>query len=338
MKRIIIFSLTIAALILAAATALAAPGGQGTTFGEDRPWRIRFLEAVVVTGPDVLLGEVAVPVGDMPSEQWRDMSQRRLWPSPPEGGKPRNMTRPKLQEAVVKYMKDLAPYCLFPGSMAIQREGVVIDRAALHDFVVRSLTPYLGGLAGEASLSDIRAPQYVFLSNSNQQLVFEPLKKVAPGRVSFRMTVRELDGKVVQKLTGSALVDCWVEVPCAAMPLNRGDMLEPDRITFVRTNLAGLKGNVWDGRGGPWRVLRPLSLKQVIYQTDLGTIPTVQKGHNVTLLYEGGTVALSVPAEAMEDGVVGESIQVRNLQSKKQVYAVVRDATTVVIKGRMAGQ
>jgi flagella basal body P-ring formation protein FlgA len=101
-------------------------------------------------------------------------------------------------------------------------------------------------------------------------------------------------------------------------------------ITFVRMNLAHLRGEVWDGRGGPWRILRPIGLEQAIYRADLGHVPTVRKGSLVTLLYEGRNLRMSVPGEAMADGVPGESIPVRNSQSRKQLYGVVRDASTVV--------
>jgi flagella basal body P-ring formation protein FlgA len=101
-------------------------------------------------------------------------------------------------------------------------------------------------------------------------------------------------------------------------------------VPFVRMNLALLRGEVWDGRGVPWRLLRPIGLEQAIYRADLGHIPTVRKGSSVTLLYEGKNLRMSVPGEALADGVPGESIPVRNSQSRKQLYGIVRDASTVL--------
>lgn len=297
---------------------------------QSEPWRIRFLEVAIVQGDAVRLGEVAVPIGDMPAGKWDELAQRELWPSPSEG-RAVNMTRPRLQEAVTRTMNDLAPYCLFPGSMALQRGGVLIGKEAIQQMIRSELAPYLAALPGETALTDFRLPQYVFTAHAGQQLALEPLKKVTPGRVSLRLLVREMDETVKQKLTGSVFVDCWAEVPCTATALNRDDLLDHTKITFKRMNLAALRGEPWDGRGGPWRVTRPIGVEQVLYKTDVAHIPTVRKGSIVTLLYEGPTVRLSTQAEALADGSAGESIPLRNLQSRKEVYGLIRDTTTVTI-------
>jgi flagella basal body P-ring formation protein FlgA len=240
------------------------------------------------------------------------------------------MTRPRLQEAVVRTMNDLAPYCLFPGSLALQRGGALFTREQIRDVVVSQLTPALAVLPGEASISDFRLPAFIFTAHDGQTLEVDPPQKIAAGRLNFRLLVRELDGGVTQKISASVFADCWAEVPAATAPLNRDDVLEPGMVTFVRMNLAHLRGEVWDGRGGPWRLLRPIGLEQAIYRADLGHIPTVRKGSSVTLLYEGKHLRMSVPGEALADGVPGESIPVRNSQSRKQLYGIVRDASTVL--------
>jgi flagella basal body P-ring formation protein FlgA len=302
---------------------------------ETTPWRIRFLDAAVVQGERVRLGEVASPVGDMPERLWREYSLRELWPSPPENSKAVSMTRPRLQEAVVATMNDLAPFCLFPGSLALQRGGVVIGKDEVQARVVKSLTPLLGGVDGEASFKDFRIPQQIFLKHSGQTVEVVPQKKVEPGRVNFRIVVSELDGSAVQRISGSVFMDVWANVPCAAVPLNKGDIIGPASITHTRVNLALHRGEPWDGRGGSWRAVRPIGLNQVISRSDIGHIPTVTKGSAVTLLYESKSIRLVVPAEALSDGVAGESIPVRNRESKKEVYGVVHDAQTILVRSFM---
>ena len=320
-----LFLLALAAALLLGKTALAAAGEDAQV-----PWRIRFLEAAVVAGPTVLLGEVAIPVGDMPAGKWREMAARELWPAPAQEKRPLNMTRPRLQEAVVRTMNDLAPYCLFPGSLALPRGGALFTREQIRDSVENQLRPALAVLPGEAALSDFRLPPFLFIGHDGQTLEVEPPRKIAAGRLNIRLLVRELDGSVTQKISASVFTDCWIEVPVASTVLNRDDVLEPDRITFVRMNLAHLRGEIWDGRGGPWRVLRPIGLNQAIYRADLGHLPAVRKGGLITLLYEGKNLRLRAPGEAMADGVPGESIPVRNSQSRKHLYGIVRDASTVI--------
>jgi flagella basal body P-ring formation protein FlgA len=170
-----VFALLCLCVAWTAAPARAAlDGAKGIDLNE--PWRIRFLEAAVVQGDTVRLGEVAVPLGNMPVETWEELAKRELWPSPPEG-RAMSMTRPRLQEAVMRHMKELSPYTLFPGSMALQRGGVLIGKEAIQHMVQSELAPYLASLPGETALTDFRLPQYVFMAHAGQQLVLEPLKK-----------------------------------------------------------------------------------------------------------------------------------------------------------------
>jgi flagella basal body P-ring formation protein FlgA len=59
------------------------------------------------------------------------------------------------------------------------------------------------------------------------------------------------------------------------------------------------------------------------------TIPVVAKGQILTLVYAGQTLKLTVPVESLEDGGIGRTIKVRNMQSRRVVTAQVVDAETV---------
>ena len=230
-------------------------------------------------------------------------------------------------------MRDLAPYCLFPSSLALQRRGAVMHEPAIQALVVKELTPLVAGIEADTQFTDFRLPSYIFLKHPGQIVGLEPQKKIAPGRLNFRIIVKEVDGSVAQRIAGSLFMDAWKEVPSATIALNKGDVLEAAHVGRSKMNLAHLRGTPWDGRGGPWRMVRAVGVQQVIYQNDVAHIPTMSKGSIISLMYESKTVRLQVQAEALADGVVGENIKVKNLQSKKEVYGVVRDAGTVVIQG-----
>lgn len=299
----------------------------------DTPWRVRFLEAAVVRGETVLLGEVAAPVGEMPPAVWADLQNRELWLAPEEEGRPVSLTRPKLQQAVVGSLgKNFAQLCLYPPAISIQRGGKLYDAPAVQDIVVKSLTPRLAALPGEASLADFRLPGNVFVASKTQTLELEEPARVAPGRLSLAFAVRELDGGVARRLTGTVFIDCWAAVPCVTAPVNKGEVLSPEVITFKRQNLAYLRDEAWDGAGGPWQALRPIGLDQPILVSDISYVPTMKRGRVVNLVFESGNIRLSAKVEALADGVGGETIPVRNLQSKRQVYAVVQDENTVLAR------
>lgn len=294
-------------------------------------WRLRIREAAVSTGDMVILGDIADPLGNIPADTWRNLAAMALWPAPTEAGKAFQVNKAKLSQALREVLKETADRCILPTSLAVQRGGFVLREDDLRAFLVRSLTPQLNALPGKAELNDYRLPPYIFLAHPQQRIELEA-NKVVPGRITFRYVVREMDGVVLKKVAGSAFLDLWVEVPAAARPLNRGESLGPESVTFIRMNVAQLRDKPWDGRGGPWQVLRAIPTGQAIFQGDLATQSMVRKGNVVVLLYEKGNVRIETQAEVMVDAEPGETIAVRNLQTKKQIYAVVRDARTVVSK------
>lgn len=302
-------------------------------FFRDVEWRVRLLDAAVVEGEHVLLGEIAAPAGPMPVGLWNELKVRRLWLTPEEAGRPQNLTRPKLQQAMVDAMgKSFAVLCLYPPSMTLQRGGKLYDSPSVQELVVKTLTPRLAALPGEASLSDFRLPGNVFVPAKSQSLVLEEPAKAAPGRLSLNFAVREADGSVVRRLSGTVFIDCWAPVACVTSPVNKGEVLGAEVITYKRKNLAYLRDEIWDGTGGPWQAVRPIGLDQPILQSDLTYVPTMKRGRVVSLLFESGSVRLTAKVEALADGVGGETIPVRNLQSRRQVYAVVLDENTVLAR------
>ena len=294
-------------------------------------WRLRVKDAAVVRGEAVLLGEIADPVGPIDSRLWENLSKSPLWPAPPEG-RPMNMTRPKLQQAMSAYAGEISALCIYPASLTLQRGGAVLYEDDVRSLVVKSLTPHLRRLPGEATLGDFRMPSSIFLSHAGQTLELEEPFDLSPGRNSLRLAVKEMDGIVIRRLSGTVFVDIWANVPTVSRPINRGDTLMPGQIIFERKNLAHLRETPWDGKGGPWQVMRPIGAGQPIYVGDLGVVPAVKRGATVNMVYEGKNFHLTIPGEALADAAIGEGVTVRNLQSRKQVHGTVRDGLTVVVR------
>ncbi len=294
-------------------------------------WRIRIHEAAVVQGDMVRLGDIAEVFGMAPQDTWAQLANRALWPAPPEEGKPFIINRARLTRALRQSLGNYADICIIPSQLALQRGGSVVREEALRGLVVKNLTPFVHALSGQSELVDFRLPPYVFLQHQGQQISLEPLA-IKPGRLSLEFLVRELDGTQIRRFTGTAMLHVWQEVPSPSVQLSRGDAIHVSQINLIRQNLAFAKGEVWDGRGGPWQVKRSISPGQVILASDIEPLAMIGRGEVITLEYRKGSVLLQVQAEALADGGLGDTILVRNLQSKKQIYAKVFDANRVVIQ------
>ena len=313
------------------ATAADGPSGASNAPAGSGAWRIRVHDAAVVPGDTVRLGDIADAYGTPPPGVWEKLAAQPLWPAPPEAGKPLQINKVRLGQALRQALGDMADLCLLPSGMAIQRGGQVLREDDLRGLVVRELTPQLRAMDGEAELTDFRLPPYAFLAHAGQSVRLDPVK-LSPGRLSLRFTVLEVDGSQLRRFTGTVMLNLWKNVACAARPFNRGDVINPEDVTFIRQNLTQLRGDLWDGRGGPWQAQRSIGGNQPIYMSDLAPLAMIRKGDIVTLVYARGNVQLAIQAEALGDAGPGATVAVRNLQSKKQVYAVVRDANTVEVK------
>lgn len=312
------------------ALALAEPGT--ATVLEPEDWRIKIRDAAIARGEQVLLGDIGEPLGNMSSERWQALASQPLWPAPVEEGKPMQISRSRLSLALRQVLgRETSGRCILPSSLVIQRGGLLFVEDDLRNYVIRSLGPHLAAMPGQAELTDFRLPEYIFLSHSQQRVQLE-VGKLTPGRVTLRFAVQEADGTVIRRVSGLANLVLWVTLPAAARPLNKGENLSPDAVTFIRFNASQLRGVPWDGQGGPWQTTRSLTTGDPILQSDLASQLMVRRGDVVKLIFNRGNVYMETHAEALDDGEPGGTIAVRNLQTKKQVYGIVKDGNTVIIR------
>ena len=316
--------------MLAAGEAPTTQDGQLNMLGAE-DWRLKILSAAVTNSDMVLLGDIAIPLGQMSSDVWGQLRTQPLWPAPPEQGKPLQINNSRLAQALRQALgKDVAGRCILPGSLVIQRGGLVFHEEDLRSYVVKSLTPQLAAMPGEVELSDFRLPDYIFLAHSQQRVQLEP-GKLTPGRVPLRFAVQEVDGNVLRRISGTVNLTLWITAPAASRAMNKGEALAAESVTFMKVNASQLRDLPWDGRGGPWQLNRALNTGEPILQSDLVSQLMVKRGDVVNLIYRRGNLRIATQAQALADGEPGATIAVRNLQTKKQVYAIVKDGTTVEI-------
>ena len=292
-------------------------------------WRLRIFDAAIVQGDTVMLGEIAEPLGDISAQEWDKLAKKSLWPAPTQTGKPFQINKQRLLGALRQYIGMYADSCILPNSLAIQKGGAVVYEEDLRRILIQRLSPQINALGGHSDLTDYRLPPYIFVSHASQGLIVEPTE-VKAGRLNLRFAIQELDGSIVRRFSGSAFLNLWVDAPTLVRPMSRGEGITPSDITHKAVNLAFENGELWDGRGGPWQLVRPVGALEALHVSDLQPLAAIHKGDKVLLLYEKGNIRLSIVVEAMEDGGLGDLILLKNLDSKKQIYGMVKDQNTVI--------
>ncbi len=293
-------------------------------------WRIKVLDAAVVENNIVTLGDIATPLGNVSQDEWNKLKTIQLFEAPQVAGKPFQISKAKLEESLIYVLGDSAQYLLLPNSIAIQKGGAVLREQELIQLIQKSLQTMMSQLGGRAELTDFRIPSYIFLDTKGQKLVLEDVP-ASTGRLSLKLNTIEMDKSVVKRYTGTVFLNLWKDVPAPMKPYNRGDTLSPENLTFVNRNIANIKGEVWDGKGGPWQFNNAVGVNTPILKSDLSPLAMIKKGQRVNILYQKGSISINQPGEAIQDGGFGDVIGVRNSQSKKQVFGTVIDSQTIKI-------
>ncbi|HWR04750.1 MAG TPA: flagellar basal body P-ring formation chaperone FlgA [Humidesulfovibrio sp.] len=294
-------------------------------------WWLQIKGAACVQGPKVLLGDIALPQGEIPASAWKEMAARPLWNSPDRTGHQTAISRERLLSLLRFHAEDIAGACALPAQLVVQRGGSVIGGPEIEQRAVEFLTKQGQALNGDIEIKDLHAPDAIFLGNGRDRMEIVSSSPVKPGRVNLLFEVKGSDGKVQRRYAASAFLNVWRAVPCPTRPMNRLEQVNLAHVQFKRKNLA-YNDNVWDGTGGPWRMVRSVAPDQAIRMTDIEPVPVIAKGDKVNLVFEGQNLRLHVKAEALSDGGVGQAIQVRNLQSNRKILATVQDAATVVVR------
>lgn len=319
----------IAGLAALLAAYLAVPAL--ATAAQDNGWQAVLRSEACVKGPVVLLGEIADPVNNIARSQWKTLSGTKLWKAATRAGRPVTIDRDRLRKVLKYYVGDMVGNLVLPSQMTVQTGGRVISGKELTSRVVAFLTPRAKAMGGEVEFKNLRLPQHIFFPNTYDKLVIGADNTLKPGHNQIKLHGVSPDGKILSRRAGAVFLNVWKAVPVAAKPMNRFERVTREKISFRRVNLA-YKPEVWDGTGGPWRMIRTLGRGQVFTLSHLGQVPLIEEGEMVYLKYIGRRVQLTIKARALGEAGLGQQVAVRNLQSKKTIVATVIGDNTVVVR------
>ncbi len=59
--------------------------------------------------------------------------------------------------------------------------------------------------------------------------------------------------------------------------------------------------------------------------------PVIQRGQMVDGVFQDGSLSISLKVETLEDGLLGQTVRVRNPKTKRELYGKVQNEQTVLI-------
>ncbi len=116
-------------------------------------------------------------------------------------------------------------------------------------------------------------------------------------------------------------------------PLARGETLRPQDVAIERRPKPQLGGDAVVALKAVvgMATRRPLPVGQPIRLADLMKPEWVEKNAPVTLIYETGTLSVSIKAKALESGTEGDLVAAQNLQTKRTVHGIVQAPGRILI-------
>tara|TARA_B110000438_G_scaffold111693_1_gene109595 strand:- start:9 stop:839 length:831 start_codon:yes stop_codon:yes gene_type:complete len=124
-----------------------------------------------------------------------------------------------------------------------------------------------------------------------------------------------------------------VDVAVAKVPLNRGSRITPDLFASSVMDALGSGANcvLSDARLNGYQVVSSLKPGTVLKWSHLSKITLVRKGQVVNVFASGKGIFVEMKGQAMEDGVEGSFVRIRNISSNREFQAKVLNENSVKV-------
>ena len=153
------------------------------------------------------------------------------------------------------------------------------------------------------------------------------------GRIPLTILLK-IDNKFFKRLRVNAKVGIYQDVVKTVNSLQRGNVISTSDVVIERVRTERILKDIpttLDKVIGQ-AATRNLQNGKIVKFRDLKKVPTVKRGSRVIILARKGSMKITAPGTAREDGFKNSIVQVVNLETKKMIYAEVINSNTVEVK------
>lgn len=125
----------------------------------------------------------------------------------------------------------------------------------------------------------------------------------------------------------------WKDVPVAHTTLKRGELLRDADITMERRDVLMLRDvcPLYPTTEDTYELSENVSAGMPLLNHAVRPRPVIQRGRLVDAVFQDGALSISLKVETMEDGLIGQTVRVRNPKTKRELYGKVQNEQTVLI-------
>ena len=194
-----------------------------------------------------------------------------------------------------------------------------------------ALASFLGKSGRQIEVKRLVIEKPVRIPTDSMGIEVVALKTTQPGHIG--VDYRSVEGLEEARFQLRALADEWRLMPVAMKPLKRGAVVEAGDVQLSKVGDIAIRRdsveNIGDVIG--YSISSDIGQGEMFRASALQVPPAITAGTRITLLVRTGRLEVTATGVALESGIIGQDIKVRNESSKKIITGKIEQAGLVVV-------
>lgn len=212
---------------------------------------------------------------------------------------------------------------LLLGSLAQAEEVIVEDQASLERVIRDFLEPQLAGMeTTRTEISIGRVDPRLRLAKCLQPIKVDFLgKKNLFGKVNIRLDCNQPRWGIFIP----ANIRVFENVVVSQVSVPRNSVLSASRLSLREVETSALNYTFFRdvAQVAGTTTTRPIQANHIVYTNMVKASAAIRKGDSVVIRAVAGSLVVRMKGLALQEGAVGKQIQVRNVQSRRIIRAIV---------------
>jgi flagella basal body P-ring formation protein FlgA len=251
----------------------------------------------------------------------------------PAFGRATALTRAQITDALAKAAPDLIPVWSGPERVRIVRRARTLDETELRQMITTALQTDQVRERGELELRFVRPWTPVLVPDEPLSLRVLDLPNTGISGNFIVRTELKAGDEIVATWQLNVNAKIWREVWVARSALLRGQTLQSADIGQERRDLLTFKEGLTTLPPdlSSYDVAENLTGGSILTARSLKQRPVIRRGKTLDALVQDGAMQILVKVEALEDGLPGQFVRVRNIKSRREFRGKVQDEQTIAV-------
>lgn len=220
-----------------------------------------------------------------------------------------------------------------PEKLTVQRSAQIVGTTRIKEIYREYIRDNSGWQEDEIGFENIKTPETVALPEGSLSWDVQGKgKQDLIGNVTLVINF-SVDGKQVKKVFVSGKVGVKREIIKAMEKIERGRIIMEQDIELVNEDSLHYREDSVISREEVIgkRALRTIQAGQTILEGMFENPPPVKKGDRIIISAENTELKITTTGEALEDGRMGDQVEVLNIQSGRKILATVKGSGIVEV-------